>query len=268
MDTKRQLYRPHAARWHAGDSVRVGSLVLAAVLGFHSGRASAASGNRAGAELPVLPGATAAAPVVGAHENPEARAGLEREAASADVRYVAAWVAKTRDNQAQPYIIIDKADARVYIFDAAGRLQGTSPALLGMVKGDGSADGLGNRALSAIAPQDRTTPAGRFQASLGRDLKGQDILWVDYGTSLALHRVVKGTSAERRAERLQSRDVLDNRISYGCINVPAPFYEGYVRPAFTHSSGMVYILPEMSRASDMFKHVDDEPRAEPMGSGL
>lgn len=246
--------------------MRVGSLILALLLGLHSGRASAASGDRASAEPPVLPESTLAAPAAGGHGTSEALAALEREAASADVHYLAGWVAKNRDNQAQPYIIIDKAHARVYLFDAAGRLQGSSPALLGMVQGDGSADGLGNRALSAIAPADRTTPAGRFAASLGRDLTGQDILWVDYDTSLALHRVVKGTPAERRAERLQSRDVLDNRISYGCINVPVTFYETHVRPAFTHSSGVVYILPEMSKASDMFKPVDDEPRVESVGS--
>lgn len=195
-------------------------------------------------------------------------AALQREAASGEVHYVAGWVARTSDNQAQPYIIIDKVDARVYVFDAAGRLQGTAPALLGMVQGDGSAAGVGNRALSAIGPADRTTPAGRFAASLGRDLKGQDILWVDYDTSLALHRVVKGTPAERRVQRLESATALDNRISYGCINIPVAFYEAFVRPAFTHSSGVVYILPEMSTASEMFKPGGAAPTAEPVRSVL
>jgi hypothetical protein len=38
--------------------------------------------------------------------------------------------------------------------------------------------------------------------------------------------------------------VLDNRISYGCINVPAKFYDAVVVPAFTGTVGIVYILPE------------------------
>ena len=128
---------------------------------------------------------------------------MEREGASSEVRYVADWIATTGDNQAMPYLIVDKVDARVYVFDATGRLSGAAPALLGMERGDGSVEGLGKRAL-AIGPEQRTTPAGRFVASLGLDLTGQDILWVDYDTSLALHRVVKGTPRERRAQRLQS----------------------------------------------------------------
>lgn len=178
---------------------------------------------------------------------------LEREAASAEVRYVADWVAQTRDNGSMPYVIIDKVDARVYVFDADGALQGTAAALLGMVPGDGSAAGVGDRALAAIRPNERTTPAGRFVASLGPDLHGQDILWVDYDTALALHRVAKGTPAEGRSQRLLSPSPEDNRISYGCINVPVAFYESVVGPAFKQTSGVVYILPELSPARDLFK---------------
>ncbi|NDK40022.1 L,D-transpeptidase [Pseudoxanthomonas gei] len=151
-----------------------------------------------------------------------------------------------------PYMIVDKVQARVFVFDKEGRLQGAGPALLGMERGDGTALGLGERKLAAIAPQERTTPAGRFVASLARDMKGQEILWIDYDSALALHRVVKGTPTERRAERLQSASAEDNRISYGCINVPVAFYEGVVSPAFAHSSGVVYILPETRPAQEVF----------------
>lgn len=177
---------------------------------------------------------------------------LLQESASAEVRYVAGWIATSSDNESLPYIIVDKVNARVYAFDAEGALQGVAPALLGMVPGDHSAAGVGNQPLSAIGADERTTPAGRFVASLGRDLHGQDILWVDYDSALALHRVVKGTPAERRAQRLESPTSRDNRISYGCINVPVAFYEKVISPAFTHSSGVVYILPEMSAARELF----------------
>ncbi|RZJ44066.1 MAG: L,D-transpeptidase, partial [Brevundimonas sp.] len=36
----------------------------------------------------------------------------------------------------------------------------------------------------------------------------------------------------------------DNRISYGCINVPAPFYATVIRPLFESGEGIVYVLPE------------------------
>lgn len=187
---------------------------------------------------------------------------LELESGSADVQYVAGWVKRTGDNGEMPYLIIDKVNARVFLMDASGRLQGEAPALLGMVQGDGSAAGIGDRKMSAIAPEERTTPAGRYLASLGQDLHGQDILWIDYDNAIALHRIAKGTPLERRAQRLQSETSLDNRISYGCINVPVKFYEGLVRPTFIDTSGVVYILPEMSSVRDMFKSNDGIPSAQ------
>jgi hypothetical protein len=175
-----------------------------------------------------------------------------RESTSPDVRYMARWVAESGDNAGMPYIIIDKINARVFVLDAGGHLKGTAPALLGMVAGDRSVAGIGDQKVSAIRPENRTTPAGRFVASVGRDLHGQDIVWIDYPTALAMHRVVKGTPSERRAQRLESATPEDNRISYGCINVPVLFYEKVVGPAFARSNGVVYILPELSPARDMF----------------
>jgi hypothetical protein len=182
------------------------------------------------------------------------------ESASSDVRYVADWVARSGDNAGMPYVIIDKVNATVFVMNAVGHLDGAAPALLGMVRGDGSVAGIGDRKLSAIRPSERTTPAGRFVASLGRDLHGQDILWIDYASALALHRVVKGTLVERRAQRLQSGTSDDNRISYGCINVPVAFYDHIVHPLFAGSSGVIYILPEMSSARAMFggQHVQTQ----------
>jgi len=254
MDKSLRFVRLRRGYRHAGDPRLVSSLVLVALLGLHPGGATAgAEGAARTAARPVSalpPAATATA--ADADGSGIAAEALEREAASGEVRYVAVWVSTTRDNEALPYIIVDKVNAKVYLFDAEGRLQGAAAALLGMERGDGSALGVGSRAMSAIGPAQRTTAAGRFVASLGRDLQGHDILWVDYDTALALHRVAKGTPAERRAQRLESPTSQDNRISYGCINVPVAFYEKLVVPAFRESSGVVYILPEMSMAREMF----------------
>lgn len=253
MDVRSRCARPPAGHRQAGESRLVAGVLLAALLGLLPVLAFA------GGLLPqatASSGASAPSPATIPADSTDgfvAATALEREQASADVRHVAGWVATTGDNQAMPYVIVDKVNARVYVFDAGGGLQASAAALLGMERGDGSVDGLGKRALAAIGPEQRTTPAGRFVASLGLDLKGQDILWVDYETSLALHRVVKGTPSERRAQRLQSPAADDNRISYGCINVPVPFFEAFVSPAFKRSSGVVYILPEMSPAQDLFK---------------
>src|SRR5690606_34612436 len=181
-----------------------------------------------------------------------ARADFKDAPASAEASHVAHWVVDSGDNQGLPYMIVDKVDARVFVFDAGGRLQGAAAALLGMAPGDGTVEGIGKQALSAVRPEDRTTPAGRFVASLDHDLQGQEILWVDYDIALALHRVPKGQPAERRAQRLESPTPQDNRISYGCINVPVKFYENVVSPAFTQTFGVVYILPENMTAGELF----------------
>lgn len=177
---------------------------------------------------------------------------LEPGPASPKVTNLAQWVVASHDNAGMPYVIIDKVNAEVFVFDPVGRLQAAAPALLGLARGDRSVKGIGDRKMSAIRPQERITPAGRFIASLAHDPQGKEILWVDYKDAIALHPVVKGTPQERRAERLKSPSSADKRISYGCINVPLKFYANFVSPAFAHTSGIVYILPEEDSARDWF----------------
>ena len=184
------------------------------------------------------------------------RAGFGKEKASLQAIHVANWVVDSADNQGMPFMIIDKVNATVMIFDAGGQLQGATPALLGLARGDDSAPGIGQRKLSSIRPDERTTPAGRFVASRGRDINGKDMLWVDYESAISLHPVVKGTPSERRSQRLDSPTPDDHRISYGCINVPLKFYERLVSPAFTGTSGIVYILPETRTAQEVFGSYD------------
>lgn len=187
-----------------------------------------------------------------ARKPPHKHARFGNERASAEAVHVADWVVDSADNQGMPFMIVDKVKARVLMFDASGALQGATSALLGLARGDDSTPGIGDRALSTIRPEERTTPAGRFVASLARDLHGEEILWIDYSTAISLHRVVKGTPKERRAQRLSSPLADDKRISFGCINVPPGFYDQYVSPAFTGTSGVVYILPETRPAREVF----------------
>lgn len=178
-----------------------------------------------------------------------AQADFARERPSPDARRMADWIVESGDSEGMPFVIVDKVDARVFVFDTGGRLKGASPALLGLAKGDDSVPGIGSRKLSSILPGERTTPAGRYLAARGRNLQGGDIIWIDYQNAVSLHPVVTSNAKERRAQRLASASPLDNRISYGCINVPATFYAGVIGPAFQHSSGIVYVLPE-TRALD------------------
>ena len=194
------------------------------------------------------------APETQAQEAPRAaEANFRGAPASVDARRIADWVLRSGDNRAMPFVIVDKKDAKVFVFDARGQLLGATSALLGLARGDDSAPGIGERELSAIRPEERTTPAGRFVASLGQDLGPQDVLWVDYASALALHRVLGANTREHRLERLGAASPLGRRITFGCINVPVSFYDRVVHPAFTGTSGVVYILPEVKSLSEVFR---------------
>jgi len=196
-----------------------------------------------------------------AHGGRAIRANFERESASPEARGLADWVLDSGDNQRLPFVIVDKKNARVFVFRANGRLTGAAPALLGFAVGDDSVPGIGTRKLSNIRPEARTTPAGRFVANLGRNLEGGEILWVDYEGAVSLHPVIKGNSEEQRAQRLATPTPLDNRISYGCINVPIEFFHQIVRPAFMGTSGIVYVMPETRSAQAVFASYKVEERA-------
>ena len=103
--------------------------------------------------------------------------------------------------------------------------------------------------------------AGRFVAALDRNFSGTEILWVDYDGAVSLHPVITSKAQERRAQRLATPSPLDNRISYGCINVPVKFYEQVVTPAFTGTNGIVYVLPETRPPREVFSSYDVEERA-------
>lgn len=176
-------------------------------------------------------------------------------AVSAEARRVADWVVASHDHGVLPFVIVDKVNARLFLFDGAGLVRASVPVLVGSAPGDDSVAGIGNRRLAAILPAERTTPAGRFVAQLGHDSSGEDILWVDYDAAIALHRatdVKPGLSAKSRLGRLASAGIGDNRASYGCIGVSADFYDNFIRPAF-RQSGIVYVLPETRSAMTEFR---------------
>jgi hypothetical protein len=178
---------------------------------------------------------------------------------------MADWIVDSGDSHDMPFVLVDKKGAMVYVFQADGRLRGASRALLGLAVGDDSVPGIGQRALASILPQERTTPAGRFVASMDHNLHGGDILWVDYEAAISLHPVITSNPKERRAQRLATATPLDKRISYGCINVPAAFFKNVVSVAFNSTSGIVYVLPETRPARAVFSSYDVDERVRVAG---
>jgi len=179
---------------------------------------------------------------------------------SHDARVIADWVVDSADNRGMAFAVIDKRRAHLYVFSPGGRLRGHAPILLGLARGDDTVPGIGEREFSAIAIHERTTPAGRFVAERGRNLRGEHVLWVDYEAAVSMHPVLTTHPAERRLRRLATPTVRDNRISYGCINVPKRFFRQVVLGTLKGPKAVVYVLPDVKPLHQVFRSYDVNER--------
>lgn len=186
-------------------------------------------------------------------------ANLGNEPASRDVRRVANWVAVSQDNGGHAFAILDKEQARVFLFDPDARVITSTPALLGAAHGDDSAPGIGDKPLKDVKEDEKTTPAGRFVAQVGESSsRHEDVIWVDYDAAVSMHRIIK---VPERIKAMATPDVKDNRMSFGCINLPDAFYEGYLRPTTDRYGLIVYVLPETRPVEKTFPSFFDAQAA-------
>lgn len=217
----------------AAAGVALGALVVAFVAG------------------PLPPSAAPGAPVPTAMPAAHS-ASFGDEPVSPEVRTLAQWVADTDDARGAPFVVIDKRRARLHVFDAEAKLAASTPILLGGARGDDTVPGIGDRPLADVLPDERTTPAGRFIGERGHNARGEDVVWVDYDAGVSMHRVLTTNPKERRLERLATPTADDNRISYGCINVPVAFYETRLAPLFDGRDAPIYVLPEVKTMAQVF----------------
>ncbi|MES2492465.1 MAG: hypothetical protein V4579_04190 [Pseudomonadota bacterium] len=176
------------------------------------------------------------------------------------------WITSSSNNLGLPFMIVDKKAARVFLFDAKGKALKDAPVLLGRATGDIATPGVGVKSLSEIGPAEKTTPAGRFLAKMGRAGGGQRVLWVDYATSVAIH-TIPNANKEQRVKRMLSPEIDDNRITFGCINVPKTFYNTGIRRLFTKKGGYVYVLPDTEPVEVIFPLVRLYPETNVASSG-
>lgn len=191
-------------------------------------------------------------PPLAAAATPQPQLDLAGQVVSTDVLRLALWVLQSVDNRQRPFAVVDKKEARLLVFAASGRLLGSSAVLLGYAAGDDSVVGIGERPIAAVRPQERTTPAGRFDAEPGRNALGEQVLWVDYDAAVSMHRVRLSNPAEQRLARLDSPHAQARRISYGCINLPVAFFEQVLWPNLGAQRGVVYVLPEIKPLAEVF----------------
>ena len=165
---------------------------------------------------------------------------------------LARWIAASHDNGPLPFMIVDKPGARIFAFDAAGVFLGSAPVLLGLARGDDAAPEIRGFRLAQISEAQRTTPAGRFVTQWGPSDRHGTMLWVDAADGISMHPMMSVSASEHRAQRIRSSDPDDHRISYGCINVPATFYQKVVLTSFRKRGGVVYILPDTRPVQEVF----------------
>ena len=223
-----------ARKWRRLGAAAVATLVLALLAGEPWNRNDEPSGEQATTTV-----------------MPTRRADFGAYRATAAARLVADWAAAS-DAGGGPFIIIDKRAAAIYVFDADARVRGSAPVLLGSAIGDETVPGIGDKPLDRVLAEEKTTPAGRFVGEPGHNARGEDVIWIDYEAAVSMHRVITFNPEERRLERLMSPTIDDNRISYGCVNVPAEFYDSYVRPAYAKRNAIVYVLPDVKPLVDVF----------------
>jgi hypothetical protein len=206
--------------------------VMVAVLAIATGNGPAAAVEAGGAPPP--------------HDRHESSLEVVADQASRDARLVMRWVREAADAHGQPFAVVDKKAAQIFVFDRHGRLAGSAPALIGQAFGDSTAPGVGDMPPASIPVALRTTPAGRFASQPGHNLKGEAVVWVDYAAAVAIHRLRPAAAVERRPERLASASPDDNRISLGCVVVGELFYDAVVAPTLGRERGIVYVLPEQT----------------------
>lgn len=179
--------------------------------------------------------------------------GLGAVAPSAEAGRMVEWVRKTGDPRGLPFAVVDKQAAHIYVFHGDGRLAGHSQALLGSTIGDHTVPGVGERAQAGkVGLDERTTPAGRFEAEPGQNNKGEHVVWVDYDAAFAIHRLRPGAAYKARAARLGNAEVADKRVSWGCVVVPVAFYTQVVERVLGAGRSVVYVMPETRSLQHVF----------------
>lgn len=153
------------------------------------------------------------------------------------------------------FIIADKPNGMLHVFNVDGSVLAQEPALYGKEK----ADVLGK--VSSLEGGAKVTPAGTFTMQYETDTEyagGHRFSLAETsmdGGVIAIHAAWFGDAKEKRAERLKSATAEDNRISYGCINTTHDLFLNKLMPrADEFNDGLVFVLPDATeKTGEMFK---------------
>jgi hypothetical protein len=191
----------------------------------------------------------AAPPHVSKHTLP---ASMARDVAPFRVRHLAHWAVESGDSAGLPFLVLDKSGARLFAFEASGRLRGSAPVLLGAAHGD-----------SAVVP---ATPAGRFTTDPERQASAPGLVWTNASGELLLHDPHSRLLPGRASERFASDTTQDRRISDGSLHVPPAFFHVHLN-VLRGGASVAYVLPEEQPVQRVFGSAP-KPVAEDIGRSL
>lgn len=154
---------------------------------------------------------------------------FDNMADASDARLLARRTVVAQDHRGLPFLIIDKARARLFAFDAKGELLASTPVLLGASHGD--------------EPGAAATPAGRFEAYRPWHAPDGLLRWVSPRGELLLRSDSSPLTPGRARQRLASPQLEDRRISDGSLHVPPEFFRQYLDHLRGQRS-VAYVLPE------------------------
>jgi hypothetical protein len=160
-------------------------------------------------------------------------------------------------------LLVDKIRGEIFYF-ANGKPIVSGAALTGASHSDRIPPKvLTMRSSQELTPEQKVTPAGRFTVrqeadpEYGRVLTVNEIHGKDW--DIAIHQVYLGTRSEHRDIRIQSPNVEDKHISYGCINVERKTILALTRILPRKGKIPLYILPQDEAMTEAFFPSRDSP---------
>lgn len=145
------------------------------------------------------------------------------------------------------YVIVDKPTATMFVIGKDKKLMSSFPVLLGKVKGEAP-----NR---ADAESDSpglfaTTPAGKYTMSRRLMLEKT---YLEYdegrifnflgGDGLSLHSIYP-KELKQRTRAMNTPDIEDNRLSWGCINITRENFDRYFTGLNNAEGRVIFITPD------------------------
>ncbi len=154
------------------------------------------------------------------------------------------------------FFIADKPNGKTHLFGKNGEHIASTNTLFGKQSGDVLDEKRMNTPTDDLLETDKITPAGIFKIKVIADANYTGGYILDFQKNgvpqggIALHSVWTGNKKEHRVDRLNSPEVTDNKVSFGCVNVSEAFFKNNILPHVDdfNNAGVVVIPDDANLA--------------------